>query len=186
MGAQFWRVSADIDSNRWPLADVDLPNTEALDLMDATHRRLSRGRVYDWKPSILRLSRPRFADMQPEVRGLRLCSSRFRDVIDSVRAPDDDIQWLEETVQGPTGESRPYHVLHFPTVPEMLDSRHSTFGPAGVIRQVFRANALAHRVVIPPPDYPAMDFILADAGRHALEQHAATDGVLFRRALVIE
>lgn len=184
MGAVFWRVMADVDSNRWPVAKIDKPSDDVLAIMDATHRQLAGGRVEDWEASSLIISRTKFADMQPEVRGLRLCSPRFREVIDAVRSPRDEVQWLDATVEDPIGEQRPYFVLHFPSVPDLLDRQGSTFGPGGVIRQVFRASALTGRVVVPPPDLPAMDFILADEGRRALEETGATDGVLFRPALV--
>lgn len=184
MGCGYWRVAADIDSGRWPLADVDLPRGDVLDLMDASHRLMAGGHVNVWEPSRLQIARPRFADMQPEIRGLRLCSARFRQVLETCRAPADDLQWLEATVTAAGGETREYAVLHFPTTPDLLDRERSTFGPAGVIRQVLRLDLLESRRVIPPPEHPAQDFIVHDDVRRALERKGAVEGVLFRPVLV--
>lgn len=81
-----------------------------------SERRLRQpGVVEDWVDEEYELTGPGgFGDYQPEVRGFRLLSDRFRRCLDEVRTDADDVQWLPAWVRDQGGERRRYWLLHFP------------------------------------------------------------------------
>lgn len=81
--------------------------------------------------------------------GIRLCSSRLRDVIERGRAGADELQWLDAVVRDDRGSKIGYYVLHFPSVLDVLDPGETLFASDGstVVRPAISlARAGAHAV----------------------------------------
>ena len=77
------------------------------------------GRVEDWPGLPLSLEGAAL-DYLPNNVGVRLCSTRLRDVVEAVRDRDDSMQWLSVSVTDPDGTVLPYWALHFVRHPEVL------------------------------------------------------------------
>jgi len=94
--------------------------------------------------------------------GVRVISPVMKDILDSHRTSEDEIQWVPATVVDPEGRALPHWVPHFPQQLDLYDHEQSTFGPNGLpIRYVLSASKLAsHAVTI--MGAKAMTFVLAE------------------------
>jgi hypothetical protein len=68
----------------------------------------------------------RFYDYQASTHSLRLCSQQLKDILESNKSVDDNLQWLDVTITW-NGETRPYYVLHFPENIDVLDDELSAW-----------------------------------------------------------
>lgn len=127
-------------------------------------------RIEAWPERVYEVDGP-IVDLQPEIRGLRLCSQRLKDVLEAERSSADDVQWLEAQVRR-GDETRPYWVLHFPSFPDVVDPVLSTYqhmdGVDFVNQAVFDLDkAQPHRVMPSPQRFPTV-FVVAEAVKRRL------------------
>jgi hypothetical protein len=83
------------------------------------------GEVTSWNPLEL-VVRPGewggpLADYVNSDLGVRLCSRRFKDLLDDVRSEIDKVQWLPVFVTNLEGKRIEYYILHFPEPPDVLN-----------------------------------------------------------------
>lgn len=111
--------------------------------------------------------------------GVRLCSDRMRDVIERHRTERDDLQWLGARVQAEGGGIVDYHVLHFPSTPDVLDVAATTYGPDGdsVVRPVVSSTKAQGRSIFTYERYAVGPIISAEL-RDDLGAHHCT-GICF-------
>lgn len=142
------------------------------------------GLIEEWPERRYRID-GEFADLQPEIRALKLCSPELRRVLDSHRSPADSLQWLPATVESMSGEQRPYWVLHFPEFPDVLDVEKSTFeeyeGERFYDSAVLDLRKAARHSVMPSPERFATAFMIAEPVMRALVE-AGLSGLTFDRA----
>ena len=166
-GQTFYTVRWVDDPHRYGLAR---PVAEG-DFDHYIRRRKGKpGLIEEWVDQEYRLTGGGFSDYQAELRGLRLCSEKLREVIESGRGASDDVQWLPAQVIDSKGEQRPYWVLHFPEDPQsLLDIEQSTFGPLGeVVRGALDPAKAAARNVLPDPNGSFVTFLVSSALRDAI------------------
>jgi hypothetical protein len=101
------------------------------------------GLVENWKELKLNLVEGDFTDYLLSDESLRICSEKMREILDRGALRGDRLQWLPARVATRGGKSRPYYVLHFPDLPDILDCKHSTVINTMVVKPVFRAEALS-------------------------------------------
>lgn len=140
------------------------PMDEGSDFDKYIRRRKRRtGVIDDWVEQRYRLVGGGFSDYQAEVRGLRLCSEKLKEILERERGDSDELQWLPAHVIGPDEEIRRYWVLHFPKSSEdLLDIDRSTYGPFDeVMRGVIDPVKAAGRHVLPSPDSSFVSFLVS-------------------------
>jgi hypothetical protein len=125
------------------------------------------GRIEDWVQREYRLTGGGFSDYQAEVRGLKLCSQKLKEILEAAQREKDEVQWLPARVNGQGGESRPYWVLHFPySGDEFLDVDRSRYGPLDeVVRGVLNLRKAQGRHVLPSPDGSLVSFVVSSKAR---------------------
>jgi len=78
---------------------------------------------------------------------VRLCSPRLREVIDSNCGEHDQRQWLDAAVTTERSQVLEYYVLHFPSLPDVLDPEQTLMNGLMVVRPVISLRrAEGHRV----------------------------------------
>ena len=90
----------------------------------------------------------RFADLQPNDAGVKLVSSRMRELISQHKAPIDRIEWLPVRIEG-NGEIREYAIPHLFDVLDVVDRSRSILNPSSgaVVKPYLRLSAIdGHRV----------------------------------------
>ena len=114
--------------------------------------------------------------------GVRLCSPRLRAILDQAAGPADELQWLDARVIDEHG-SRPYHVLHFPTVPDVLDRERTIWvDDELVVMPVIASGKVAdHRIFTIPGGGGRI--IVANDVRLAIRAARCT-GITFSRVAV--
>lgn len=115
--------------------------------------------------------------------GVRLCSPRLRAILDGGAGPADELQWLDARVIDHHG-SQPYHVLHFPTVPDVLDRDRTIWvDDELVVSPVIASGKVAdHRIFTIPGGGGRV--IVASAVRHAIRAARCT-GISFSSVVVV-
>ena len=99
------------------------------------HQLADLRRVVDWPPLQLMIDAEP-ADYLVNDAVVRLCSPRLRSVIDTVGGEVGDLQWLDASVATSTGEVLRYFVLHFPSLPDVLDRGQTLTNGPHVVRPV--------------------------------------------------
>ena len=61
-----------------------------------------------------------------------LLSTRIKEILVSQAGPRDSIRWIPATVTAAGGEVLDYWIAHFATHFDVLDERHTTWGPSGL------------------------------------------------------
>lgn len=79
------------------------------------------GRVEGWVPLELEVRSGVPTDYLANNVGVRLCSERLKDALEQANSGADELQWLDATVLDAAGIGHRYYVLHFPTLPDVLD-----------------------------------------------------------------
>jgi len=143
-------------------------------------RRLrAGGECAEWRTLPFELEQGVVIDYLPNSRALRLCSQRLRDVLERERGDADVIQWLSATVTNGAGGTLPYWILHFPTVPEVINKARSIFSGPVLVKAVLDLTLVAeHRVFSRPHD--TVSLIVADKVRRAIA-NAGCAGMEFSR-----
>lgn len=142
------------------------------------------GLVEDWKPLEVVVREGSPADYLANNVGVRLCSKRLRTAIDAASADADQLQWLDAQVIDESGNVRTYYVLHFPTLPDVLDPDR-TIKSRGwfVVKPVIaRSRVGTHRVFSFPGGTSRM--IVAEDVRKAIEKAGCT-GVDFAAVALV-
>jgi hypothetical protein len=102
-------------------------------------------RISTWEPLDLAVDGAP-TDYLANDAGFRLCSAKLKETISNNLSSDDDVQWLAAKVVGPQDGEFEYFVLHFPSLPEVLDPKHTLFGEGeSVIRPVIAAERAGSR-----------------------------------------
>ena len=122
------------------------------------------GEIDDWEPRFYTLT-GELVDLQPELRGLKLCSDRLKEVLDEERADIDVVQWPPATVEH-HGTSYGYWVLHFPEFPDVVDRARSTFQVMKerefVNHAVLDSNKVVGRRLLASPERFLNAFVVAE------------------------
>jgi len=101
-------------------------------------------------------------DLVMTADGIRLVSSRVRDVFDTHLGADDEIQWLPGIITRSDGTVMTHWVPHFPVHHDLLNRELSTFGPSGLpILYVLSEVKLARHAVTALPGNPLTTIIAA-------------------------
>ena len=97
---------------------------------------LPERKIVDWQSITYTLQDGRFTDYQDNTDGLRMCSGRLKSLIEANKSENDVLQWLEVSVSDER-QARPYYVLHFPEIDDVLDKNGCVYDEAGdVIKPV--------------------------------------------------
>ncbi|QLQ17016.1 MAG: hypothetical protein HZY73_16680 [Micropruina sp.] len=141
------------------------------------------GRPDHWPPLDLTVDEGVPTDYLANNLGVRLCSPRLRTILDQGAGPSDELQWLDAHVIDQHG-SRPYHVLHFPTVPDVLDRGHTIWvDDELVVIPVIASGKVAHHRIFTIPG-GGIRMIVANDVRLAIRAARCT-GISFSRVAVI-
>jgi hypothetical protein len=136
------------------------------------------GHISDWSPPSLAVDGTPTDYLANEL-GIRLCSAKLRDLIESARAEADELQWLDAVVHDDSGSHISYFVPHFPSALDVLDPDETLFAPDGstVVRPAISlARADSHVVFSYSPFGVAM--VVAAELRRAIVAAGCT-GVYF-------
>jgi hypothetical protein len=129
------------------------------------------GIIDDWPERRYQLD-GEFADLQPEIRALKLCSPALREILDAHRSEGDVVQWLPATIAGQDRQEREYWVLHFPEFPDVVDASNSTFeeyeGEKFYNRVVLDSRKASRHSVMPSPERYPTAFMVAEPVKRAL------------------
>ena len=110
------------------------------------------GRVEQWLVPALHVTGGAPTDYLANSIGVRLCSARLRDVIESCRGEDDQIQWLSAEVFDSSGARHEYQVLHFVDLPDVLDAKRTILvDPNFVVKPVVSRRKCLGRHVLAFP-----------------------------------
>ena len=124
--------------------------------------------VDEWSGLELRLPSGGLTDYLANDVGVRLCSLRLRDLIESHRSATDEVQWLQAQVLDSSGQGHPYFVLHFVSHPDVLDrERTITARDDFVVKAVLDRNRVAGHNVFAFPG-AEIRVIVSGVLRHAI------------------
>lgn len=142
------------------------------------------GLVEDWEPLELVLREGSPTDYLANNLGVRLCSKRMRTAIEAASAGADQFQWLDAQVMDESGNVHTYYVLHFPTLPDVLDPDRTikSRGWFVVMPVIAGSRVGAHRAFSFPGGSSRM--IVANDVRQAIEQAGCT-GVDFAAVALV-
>ena len=90
------------------------------------------GHIEAWTPPVFGVQGKPTDNLANDV-GYRLLSPKLKDIIESARDNDDDVQWLEAIVTDERGAAHGYFVLHFPSDLDCLDHEQSLTVEGGVV-----------------------------------------------------
>jgi hypothetical protein len=109
------------------------------------------GEISGWKELVLILEDGDYPDYLSSNFGGRICSERMRNIFDELATKDDHLQWLSVKVKSDS-EERQYHYLHFPSPPDVLHPKLTTFvGKGMAVKPVFCAEASMPHAVFSYP-----------------------------------
>lgn len=109
-----------------------------------------------------------FADYQINDMGWPLCSERLKEIIESFRAPEDTLEWLDATVITAGGEARKYYILNLPIRSDVLDRKKTIFAKGGfVVKPYYSLKNINGRRIF---SYPSGEFtvIISDEVKNAI------------------
>jgi len=142
---------------------------------------LSKGdRIDGWSPRQLVVESDELEDYLVNNVGVRLCSSRMRDIIDRNLGPRDEVQWLEAEVTDISGTSHDYYVLHLIGGDGAVDEKRSIMVRDFVVKPVIDITKTVGRNLLTLPG-GAVRFFVSDDVRGALLDAGIT-GVSFHQA----
>jgi hypothetical protein len=159
------------------------PNDEygnANNLFDAQELRAFSFRLDDpdpletWPDLRWQLPDNRCPDVVWALVAVRLVSPLVKEVFTDLAGPRDVIQWLPATAVDRDGREHPYWVPHFPVHEDVLDERHTNYGPGGLpIRWVLASRKLEGLGVFTIPRL-SMRYVIHERIGAALAEAGAT------------
>lgn len=142
------------------------------------------GSVTTWEAPLLTVHGVgRLADYADNNSGCRLCSSRMRRIVESLRGPADVVQWLPVRFEGV--ENDEYFILHFPSPPDVVHRERSRMAGGEVIKASFRAECLVGHTVFSYLGGGAPMLYVREDLKHKMES-SALSGMEFRAVDVID
>lgn len=143
------------------------------------------GKITDWKPITLKLKDGLFSDYQGSNPVCRLCSAKLRSIIDNLKSPTDEIQWLPMFVKNEYGEEREYFILHFPVVYDVIDRNRSIIvEPDHIVKPVFSLKKLGEHKVFNYYSSNFIGFIVSEDIKKEVEKEKCTNLVFSKAPLV--
>jgi hypothetical protein len=140
---------------------------------EVSRRLMDGNEVTDWEPLRFELDEGAVVDYLANTFAYRLCSERLRDVLEGGRGAPDVVQWLSAIVVDQRGRELPYWVLHFPTVPQVLNRSRSLLAGPMVVKAVLDRQLIdGHRLLTLPKDLTTL--MLADQVKSAIEAAGCT------------
>ena len=121
-----------------------LDGSVAMGPKDGKHNYLPKNQYVDtWMPIRLELPKSVFEDYQGNNKGFHLFSECFRDFIEQHKQPKDNFQWLENPVFC-GNEERPYFILHFYDIDDVLDESRIIWHPVDgtILKPAFSAKKI--------------------------------------------
>ena len=133
--------------------------------------------VLDWSPPELTVVGP--TDFLANDLGIRLCSAKLRDIIETSRNDADHVQWLDAVVCDGNGSSADYFVPHFPSPFDVLDPDDTLFAADGVtvVRPLISLERAGLHTVFTYTPYGVAVVIAADVRRKIVS--SACTGIYF-------
>ncbi|MFW9928715.1 MAG: imm11 family protein [Candidatus Thorarchaeota archaeon] len=143
------------------------------------------GKITDWKTIFLRLEDGPFSDYQGSNPVCRLCSKKFKTIIDHGRSESDEIQWLPVKLINEQGEQREYFILHFPVSYDVLDRGRSIIVDMNhIVKPVFSLEKISNHKVFNYNSDNVLSFIISEDIKIKIEAAHLTNIVFSEAPLV--
>lgn len=140
------------------------------------------GVVTEWKTLTLELRDGGYPDYLASNIGSRMCSTRLKDILQSLAAPIDELHWLPIEVTLGT-ESRPYWILHFPNPPDVLNKERTIFAGCCVVKPVLAKEVVGNHQVFSYPRAGQLKLFVSEQVKRAIEAAGCTGGHFSRSAM---
>jgi hypothetical protein len=142
------------------------------------------GQVESWIPPVLQLRDGEYPDYLSSSLACRLCSERLMNILQGCASENDNLQWLKVLVRR-NGQEQVYHVLHFPSPPEVLNKQKTIFaGEDFVVKPVLCATAARDHQVFTYPKNEGLPLFVSQTVKNKIELAGCT-GIEFSRLRII-